>query len=84
MINVINPVTNTTVVAIKDLRVYFSYETIVAVQYVLNTQLVQKRTNIKYSKTTNKHLSQLGVSTWDQISHENLEQMIETYLKTAI
>jgi len=43
MINVVNPVTNTTVVAIKDLRVYFSYETIVAVQYVLKTHLVQKK-----------------------------------------
>lgn len=84
MVNVINPVTNTTVVAIKDLRIYFSYETIVAVQYVLKTHLVQKRTNVKYSKTTSRHLSQLGVATWDQISHEGLEQMIETYLKTAI
>ena len=50
---------------------YFSYKTLVAAR-VGNRRV---RTEKKWSKTTSKHMSQMGVDGWEQIPQDELEAL---------
>ncbi len=50
---------------------YFSYKTLVAAR--VGNRCV--RTEKKWSRTTSKHLSQMGVGGWEQVSQEELEAL---------
>lgn len=50
---------------------YFSYKTLVAAK--VGNRCV--RTEKKWSRTTSKHLSQMGVSGWEQIPQDALEAL---------
>jgi hypothetical protein len=50
---------------------YFSYKTLVAAK--VGNRCV--RTGKKWSRTTGKHLSQMGVSGWEQIPQDELEAL---------
>jgi hypothetical protein len=50
---------------------YFSYKTLVAAK--VNGRCV--RTEKKWSRTTSKHLTQMGVGGWEQIPQDELEAL---------
>ena len=50
---------------------YFSYKTLVAAR--VGNRCV--RTAKKWSRTTGKHLTQMGVSGWEQIPQDELEAL---------
>lgn len=54
-------------------EIYFSYRTCVAAR--IGNRSV--RTGKRWSNTTTRHLSKMGVSGWEQVSQEELEKLAQ-------
>lgn len=67
--------TNATIVTIGDIDLYFSYETCVAVKSYKRDIAVQ--TDKKYSRTTTKHIKEMGAGNFKVIEHETFEKFLD-------
>lgn len=66
---------NQLVIQVAKNRYYFSYLTCVA--YANFDANIRIRRNQNYSRTTAKHMMRMGVSSWDQVSDEDFQKIME-------
>ena len=75
-----NPGANQTVVSMGSRDYYCSYQTCVAYRdvdsHVNNVEYRGIRRDHTYSRTTSKHMTQMGVKDWTQVSDEEFEKIM--------
>lgn len=72
--------TNLTITAIGSLNLYFSYSTLIALDY----NNIRLRTNEVVSRTTTKHLKKLGIDDYYKVSPDTLQLEALSIIRTQV
>lgn len=67
---------NATIIEFNDVELFFSYETCVAVRNYKTDTFVQ--TGQKYSKTTTKHIKEMGASEFKVLEQNEFAELLNT------